>query len=153
MVAKILTLDEDHDALEPVAQRLHRIAKLHSRRDVHYMIPVADLTAGGRVPYSAYFWLPAVYNSPQPCNTGITILRLAPNSDDGSTTFKDKEESRLILRFSLFQWKGTTGQDRNMYSVKIVTDKDHNYLWKNLGITDITHFRHILQLLTKFRVM
>lgn len=141
IVAKNVDLNEDHDPTLPFTQRLHQ----QEEKDVHNMIPVADLRAGGHVPYTAYFWVANRYQSPQPCPTGISVVMLRGEElKDYLFATKEKEEPKVMLRFSLFQWKGDTGTNREMYSVKILPNKDDKNMWKNYGILDPKHYAHIL---------
>lgn len=142
IVAKSVDLNEDHDPLMPFTQRLHQ----QEDKDVHNMIPVSRLAAGEHVPYTVYFWVCNKYQSPQPCPTGISISRLpdTPNLSEYLFETKDKQEPKIMLRFSLFQWTGDSGTNREMYSVKILVREKEKDLWKNFGILDPKHYAHIM---------
>jgi len=137
---KSVQLSEDHDPSKPVTERLHFL----ENKDVHNMVPVGDLRSGTKLaPYTAYFWVGHKYQSQQPCKTGVSIYKIAGGElKDYLSTYQDKPTPHHIIRFSLFQWKGDTGTEREMYSVKIVAN-EHN-MWRNYGITDPFHYAHIL---------
>lgn len=140
--AKSVQLSEDHDPSKPVTERLHYL----ENKDVHNMVPVTDLQAGtaSRQPaFTAYFWVGHKYQSPQPCETGISVYKIAGGElKDFLSVFQDKPNPHHVIRFSVFQWKGNPGTEREMYSVKVVAN-EHN-MWKNYGITDPYHYAHIL---------
>jgi hypothetical protein len=138
--AKAVELNETHDATLPITERLHVL----ENKDVHNMIPVEALSKGGAVPQSAYFWA-SKYRSPNGCETGVHIYKLksdAYNLDDFLSTFKEETKPGHTIRLSVFQWKTDPGNNREMYSVKVVSRNSD--LWKNYGITDMTHYARIL---------
>lgn len=137
--AKRTQLAEDHDANMPLVTRLHHL----ENKNVHNMIPVAQLRANQPVPHTAYFWACNGYSSQQPCDTGVSIYKLPTEEiKDLLTVYEDQPSVKHTLRLSVFQWKGTTSGDREMYSVKILANKGST--WKNYGITDPQAYAHIL---------
>lgn len=139
-VCKGVQLSEDHDALLPTTERLHQL----ENKDVHNMIPMDRLRAGDPLPDTAYFWVCHKYQSPQPCPTGISVFKL--KADDLSEfigTYSEKTVVRHPMRFTLFQWKGDPGTQREMYSVKTTIPRESE-LWKQYGITDPQHYANIL---------
>lgn len=138
--AKAVELDESYNAALTITERLHVLCN----KEAHNMIPVVDLKNGGAVPQSVYFWA-ARYQSPPSSEKGVHIYKLdqrAYSMEDFSSTFKEETKPVHTIRFSVFQWRGDPGTDRQMYSVKVVA-RD-NELWKNYGITDPKHYAHIL---------
>lgn len=139
-VVKGVQLSEDHDALMPITERLHRLEV----KDAHNMIPMDRLRAGENVPVSSvYFWACHKYQSVQPCPTGVTIFKLPPKElGEFISVFGEKTAARHSIGLSVFQWQGDTSTEREMYSVKIVAHE--NDLWKQYGITDMQHYANIL---------
>lgn len=134
---------DDSDRSMPETERIHALEK----KDVHNMIPVADLRAGRSFEKTVFFYVDDKYLSSNPTNdpnvTGIHlgILPVENTSDLSYTPQEGETKYKKVVRFTVFQWVGKPSYN-DQYSVVIRSGPE---TWRAFGIMSGEDYGMILQ--------